>query len=864
MKKFLLTLAASAALVACSQDPIEELTAPVPEVGDDATRLVINALVDRDEQTRVATGDGLRFNFEVGDAIGVYVYNPFFAEKALANIKFNATDVVEGVGVTFEKDATEIWNTDQLFQQQSTTIMGYSAYSATDVTVSGGVEGIEPANADEGTNRNFRLATVQTQRVAGNADENIAEAFAHLADNYVMVAGPTAPKAVDENNYKVDLRFSSIYAIVRFTVVNETGETLTINKVRMEATDNPLTGVFTADLSLDPGFSNTDYALTATAETRDYVEVELKTPAVVADGGTVVLYALINASTVINPVMTVEAAGDKYRYRFTKSVFNNGESISLPRSTRNGLKMRLNADNCELTSGDVQANGKYYRTLADAISAGESEITLAAREEAYDFAAPKGGDLKIMSASADANDVKINISDHGINGTNMTFENITLICSGVEVAGGRGMKHSGAVTFNKCNIKENYWCYSGKNLTTFNECVFTMEKDATAGKQIDYNVNTYGSNTDFNNCRFYNAGRGIHCYSEAGEQYTVNVTGCTFEATEAYKGYTAVVINALLRPCNVNIVNSTANAVFPVNEVTGSNVCGIKSGGGTLGVDCTITIDGKEIIANGVSRDVAGEYYISNGNGLAYASANIFAQHNDKVVNIVEDINMEGIAYTPAIFDFNSRALTINGNGKTISNLTVSGTHAGLIGKGFHRIDINNLTIAYSEFSTTNVTDTYCGAFIAYFEDNAQLESKLVNCKAIRVTYGSAKFVGGLVGGMFGTPDFNITGCLVEGADITSEYTEDNGANYKGHCGGVIGGTYAGVVGGTTIKNSTITVMGPRFGAFAGSALKGTYPLTFLEGNVVDNVTINGEMATAEELVGEYDNSVDSSKITVL
>ncbi len=260
-------------------------------------------------------------------------------------------------------------------------------------------------------------------------------------------------------------------------------------------------------------------------------------------------------------------------------------------------------------------------------------------------------------------------------------------------------------------------------------------------------------------------------------------------------------------------------------------------------------------------------YEVSTGNGLAYASAHIFAKidDQDKIVNIVNDIDMTNIAYTPAEFNTNSRALTINGNDKIISNLSVKNVaHAGLIGQGFHMVTIKDLTIKDSEFSTTDADDTYCGAFIAYFENNASLKSSLVNCKAINVTYGSSKYVGGLIGGMFGSPDFSIKDCLVEKANITSEYTEDNGTNYKGHCGGVIGGTYAGTVSNTSVKNSIITAKGPRVGAFAGSAMSATKPLTFGEGDIVDNVMINSVKATSDEIVGDVNNSVGADKVKVL
>ncbi len=298
----------------------------------------------------------------------------------------------------------------------------------------------------------------------------------------------------------------------------------------------------------------------------------------------------------------------------------------------------------------------------------------------------------------------------------------------------------------------------------------------------------------------------------------------------------------------------------PLQRNWRTNIIGSLTNTGDFDVTITPGFDNEnnvtepaEVIADGVTR-YKGEYSISNGNGLAYASANLFALGG--VFNITKDIDMTGVAYTTIQKGVNQlkAPLTINGKKHTISNLkVVGGIYGAFLGYVSHNTNINDLTIENSTFAADNNQDGEysSAAFMAWVTEGSTVN--LNNCKSINNIIGSAKYVGGLVGFFSSYDPKNITNCQVIGGTITSEYTEDGGTNYKGHCGGLVGASYVGTITNSTIQNTIITVKGTRGGAVVGSIIGGTTLLG--EGIVVDNVTFNAAKATAANICGSVNNT---------
>ncbi len=512
----------------------------------------------------------------------------------------------------------------------------------------------------------------------------------------------------------------------------------------------------------------------------------------------------------------------------------------------------------ELEKQYIKGDGKYYDTLDEALNAKASDFWLPEGE--YDFKAGfKVDEAKVTGESLNTR-IDATVSS-GSGEANATFENVTIVAAQENHV---GMQHMGQVTFNKCVIENQFFCYSGEKKTTFNDCTFKQtSKDW-------YNVWTYGSNVDFNYCTFESAGKSVLVYTETDGWSTVNLKNCIFYASAPVQGKAAVEVTSTvittIGVCKsvVNIENCTANG-FAAGSVSGNTLFNIKDGSGPEYVKLTATL------ADGV-KFCNPEYQITNGKGLAYASENIFATDAVKTVSIMNDIDMSGISYVPC--DNSTADLTINGNGNSISNLTISGgQYAALLGKVANSVTISDLTIKNSHLAADNNTDGQysTGAFIAWAESQGDDDRvELVNCKSENVTYGSCKFVGGLVGYRSVDAPLYLEGCVVEDAVITSEYTE-NGTLYKGHAGGLVGYFGKGIINGSTIKNSSMAVIkhegvtdgsANRYGAVAGTAEEYS---VFGADIVVDKVTINGVKATINDLVGlEKRTNKDNSGVTVL
>ncbi len=424
-----------------------------------------------------------------------------------------------------------------------------------------------------------------------------------------------------------------------------------------------------------------------------------------------------------------------------------------------------------------------------------------------------------------------------------------------------------------------------KNLTFTNPTVETT--GSIAGAVIGYqygdvtltNVTVSGGNFSTTADKGINLG-GLIGFSALGDGAKLTLTGCKVE-NSVFKGFHTVAGLVGKIPSNdmsssITECQSINNTFYysdtrDRNDADGApwsefyNQGGYKHG--TVASSCTSEGNkGINQIVEGLVRDSNdGSFAISSANGLVYASANIFTATGTKVVNIMNDIDMTGVSYTPTHYNTNTGALTINGNNNSIVNLSVDGgVYAALLGRVSSTLMIKDLTIKDSEFAADNNKDGEytVGAFIGWAATHGDdTKITLENCKAENVKYGSTKYVGGLVGYQTAKP-LNITNCVVKGAQMTSEYTEDNGANYKGHVGGLIGYYSAGIISGSSVVESAITVKGPRAGAIVGTAQADAVIGT---GNIVDNVTISDAKATSENIVGAVDNRTnkDNTGVTV-
>ncbi len=825
MKKILLSLFALAGLAACSKDTVDNNVAPMPDGSE--VNLIIKASTDA--ATRVVSEDGLNFNFVEGDAFGVYFYNANIGDgkSALENILFNAEGTSEEGEFALVKDASEsLWNTDAILKQSGTLIFGYTPYTDSDVTVNGGVEGVAPRNtAIAGTTRAFNLAATQKQAAAGDV--------AHIAANYVMAAQPAAPVKDDENTYTVDLSFSGIYSIVRFQLKNETGEEITINKMRLTAEGKQLTGVFEADLTLNPKFANTEYALKAIeGKTNDYVEVELETPATVAANGEVMLYALVNASEVVNPVMTVEATSGEFTYLYTKDVFANGQAIPLFRAERSTLLMRLNTENRKLQDSEtviVIDNVEKLQKLADDINGGDT----------------KKGMTVVLTENLDLGGMEWTPMGDVLNYPSYTFAG-TFDGNGKTISNFKTVANDNAIAANGDNVDAQglFGSITGvvKNLTVDNAqinsyhyagaiCGFSsanvgmkIENCHVTNSTITTNVWTRHDNGNFDNG---DKAGGVIGYMVAGD----TVEGCSVRNTtiNGYRDLGGIVgcsagnVTKCTVGENVKIfVDATNNYKnYTVDTFTVDHIAGRKENGYTpaenSGEVSTIEFnlaEGLKYVVTNVAGVSTKEYQISSAQGLVNANDMLFPNVKGEYFKLTDDIVMTNIDWAskiPATGYF-----TFDGNGFDIRGWSTT-TGKALLAPTFRPagdVTIKNLKLEKCsvEYNPTDA-ETAVGLLAGWCEiHTASTTVTIENCRLYNCKIESnANFGGAYIGWAGGAGTLNIKGSSTILTTVSA----------GGSVGGIIGYDYmVTTVEDCAVRQNTFTSADNgdwRVGAIAGT-----------------------------------------------
>ncbi len=393
----------------------------------------------------------------------------------------------------------------------------------------------------------------------------------------------------------------------------------------------------------------------------------------------------------------------------------------------------------------------------------------------------------------------------------ITFENLTYKTANSGYSGGFG--HAAKVTFNNCDIIGQMYCHSSAP-HFFNNCTIDP---------LNGYLYTCASDVEFKGCTFNaSEGKALQVYEDASTgENNVLIENCTFKAAKVAmtastpaQPVTAIDINNNGAKFNVVVNNCTAEG-FGTGKTSGSMLWNIKGGHKNI----TLTIDGEvvwaagtEFIVDGLTK-VDGVYNISNGNGFAYAAETLkFAGS----YILTADIDMAGIEYTAPV----NAAIDFDGKDYTISNVEVENkTQATLFGDPY-KFNIRNLTIKDSTFVGKNIDgEDSAAAFVGFIELHSY-DSSLENCHVEGCTIGSAKYVGGLVGYKHGSGHtLNIKDCSVKNSTIISEYTEDGGVKYKGHCGGVIGYFASPVaITNTEVSGNTFTVKGARCGQVIGTA----------------------------------------------
>ena len=187
--------------------------------------------------------------------------------------------------------------------------------------------------------------------------------------------------------------------------------------------------------------------------------------------------------------------------------------------------------------------------------------------------------------------------------------------------------------------------------------------------------------------------------------------------------------------------------------------------------------EGLEWLATQVNNH--GSHELVSSTNYTYGAANV-AFNGQKIV-LTDDIDMAGVNWTPIGYETKENGASnyafageFDGNGKTISNLTVTtekNSNAGLFGA------TNRATIKGVTLKNVNIKSHYKTGAIVGDGYNARIEDCHVIGGTINVTpweiksgvYDDANNVGGIVGYLNGQPEAAwAKGCTVDGLTITA------------------------------------------------------------------------------------------------
>lgn len=252
----------------------------------------------------------------------------------------------------------------------------------------------------------------------------------------------------------------------------------------------------------------------------------------------------------------------------------------------------------------------------------------------------------------------------GNQGGNVTFTNIVVEAD--EQSYVKGFAHVGGIagqlqttnSFENCssniNVYASQYCAGGiigtaATNSTFNKCVTTGDVSVLAGEDDQH----------------YRVGGIAGSWADNITTPCV-LTDCSYSGTLSGTDVNNTKISII--DCLGYVGRGWSEIVNAIVSVNGKEYEYLGEG--------KYAVDGYEVVANGVFKKGV-EYNVSNAEGLAYMNT-IFADKTagrDVVLNLTADIDFTGKTWIPvdSHADTKFEIAEINGNGHTISNLTING-----------------------------------------------------------------------------------------------------------------------------------------------------------------------------------------------
>lgn len=241
-------------------------------------------------------------------------------------------------------------------------------------------------------------------------------------------------------------------------------------------------------------------------------------------------------------------------------------------------------------------------------------------------------------------------------------------------------------------------------------------------------------------------------------------------------------------------------------------------------------------------------------------------------ITLTQDIDLAGSNWASPTMSYTSSGeiITIDGQGHTISNLMSTGSqYGGLIGKlsTNGNVVIQNINLKNVSLTGTNIDEECAGGALIGWMDCHGGTVEVQNVTVEGVAIDGFKYTGGLIGYKNTDTALDISNCSVTGTGtaktVNSSYNE--GGNYKGHIGGLIGYYGNGTIENCTLGSIDITRSGEAQSDRAG-VLVGTMEINAsISSATVENVTLLGaEVISSSNMVGPGASKGTSINVTVV
>ena len=203
-------------------------------------------------------------------------------------------------------------------------------------------------------------------------------------------------------------------------------------------------------------------------------------------------------------------------------------------------------------------------------------------------------------------------------------------------------------------------------------------------------------------------------------------------------------------------------------------------------IGCTKLLEGDEFIADGLTKSKNGAYNISNSNGLAKLNEMMADKSagRDAVVNLTADINFTGKTWTPvdSHADTQFTFKELNGNGHTISNLTIDGQAMFKRFAGSGDVTIKDVTF---DNATVNSTAINTSILTVQSYQNVLLDNVDVKNSSITGGYKVAPLIATVYNESSTTITATLKNCDVENVTVKA-------TSYDFCTAGMVAFVYAG------------------------------------------------------------------------